>query len=194
MIEARALGLMHMIPEPWRAQAIDAYLDTPVPVTASAEEFKNYSPESRKEMAKKGHALSDGAYPIANESDLKNAIQAYGRCKDGEKAKVRRHIMKRARALGRADAIPASWRTAAASLETDLARRVTEFNTNHDRELSVAKLRTVYLRGVSAHAAVAGTSTLLPHQMGMARVNSFLRLAAGDPSASTLDADLLASK
>lgn len=196
MRTARDAGLMHMVPEPWRVQAIDAFLDSPtVPVRAAAEgEFKDYSTDRRKDLAKKGHALTDGAYPIANEADLKNAIKAYGRAKEGEKAKVRRHIMKRARGLGRADLIPASWRTAAASLESTLSSRVAAFNASHERSLSAALLRTVYLRGVTAHSSVAGVTTLLPHQMGMARVNSFLRLAAGDPSASTVDVDLLASK
>ncbi len=45
-------------------------------------------------------------------ADLKNAIRAYGRASSGMKAKVRRHIMKRARGLGRADLIPGAWTSA----------------------------------------------------------------------------------
>ena len=52
-------------------------------------------------------ALPDGSYPIKSESDLKNAIQAFGRAKDKEAAK--RHIMKRARALGLENLIPSNW-------------------------------------------------------------------------------------
>jgi hypothetical protein len=66
-----------------------------------------FSEESRQELAESGMALPDGSYPIKSESDLKNAIQAFGRAKDKEAAK--RHIMKRARALGLENLIPSNW-------------------------------------------------------------------------------------
>ena len=66
-----------------------------------------FTEEQRNAMAKEGNALPDGSYPIASESDLRNAIQAYGRAKDKEAAK--RHILKRARELGKENLIPAGW-------------------------------------------------------------------------------------
>lgn len=66
-----------------------------------------YAEDTRKEMAGKGQAMPDGSYPIADEADLRNAIQAYGRAKDKNATKV--HIMKRAVALGKEDLIPSSW-------------------------------------------------------------------------------------
>jgi hypothetical protein len=66
-----------------------------------------FSEESREELANSGMALPDGSYPIKTEGDLKNAIQAFGRAKDKEAAK--RHIMKRARALGLEKLIPSNW-------------------------------------------------------------------------------------
>lgn len=66
-----------------------------------------FTEEQRNSMAKEGNALPDGSYPIANESDLRNAIQAFGRAKDKEAAK--RHILKRARELGKENLIPAGW-------------------------------------------------------------------------------------
>lgn len=66
-----------------------------------------FSEERRMSMAKEGMALPDGSYPIASEDDLKNAIQAFGRAKDKEAAK--RHIMKRAREMGKENLIPANW-------------------------------------------------------------------------------------
>ena len=76
-----------------------------------------YSDERRMEMAKGGMALPDGSYPIADESDLKNAIMAYGRAKDKEAA--RRHIMKRARDLGMDEMIPENWMSDGKSLSDD---------------------------------------------------------------------------
>ena len=58
-------------------------------------------------MAKSGSAMSDGSYPIKDESDLRNAVQAYGRAKDKEAAKA--HIMKRALDLGLEELIPTNW-------------------------------------------------------------------------------------
>ena len=66
----------------------------------------------RMRLAKEGKALDDGSFPIRNVSDLKNAIRAYGRAKPGKRAKVRRHIVKRARALKRRDLVPGRWREA----------------------------------------------------------------------------------
>jgi len=66
-----------------------------------------YSEDSRKDMASRGFALDDGSFPIKDESDLRNAIQAYGRASD--KPKTKAHIMKRAVDLGLEDAIPMSW-------------------------------------------------------------------------------------
>jgi len=63
----------------------------------------------RDAAVKKRQALPDGAYPIRNEEDLKNAIQAFGRAKESERNKVRRHIMRRAKALGKTDLIPEKW-------------------------------------------------------------------------------------
>ena len=66
-----------------------------------------YSREQREEMADNGEALEDGSFPIADEADLKNAIQAYGRASD--KAAAKAHIMKRAEELGLDELIPATW-------------------------------------------------------------------------------------
>lgn len=66
-----------------------------------------YSDDDRDAMAKKGQALPDGSYPIKDEEDLRNAIQAYGRAKDKPAAKA--HIMKRAMDLKLEDLIPMNW-------------------------------------------------------------------------------------
>lgn len=72
-----------------------------------------FTDDQRTSMAKEGNALPDGSYPISNASDLRNAISAFGRAKDKEAAK--RHIMKRAKALGQEKLIPVSWLTGGSS-------------------------------------------------------------------------------
>lgn len=77
--------------------------------TAAADVLvaRSYSADQRRKMADRGTAMPDGSFPIADVADLRNAIQAIGRAKDPEKAK--RHIRKRARALGATDLLPDSW-------------------------------------------------------------------------------------
>jgi hypothetical protein len=85
------------------------------------DSFGYISREKRQKLAKEGKALPDGSYPITNVDSLKDSIQAYGRSKPGKRAAVRRHIMKRARALDKSDLIPEKWKKASASLiEEDL--------------------------------------------------------------------------
>jgi uncharacterized membrane protein YkoI len=89
-------------------------LDEAASIEAEAAEIalkRAYSEDSRSEMAKKGNALADGSYPIADESDLRNAIQAFGRAKDKDATKA--HIMKRAMDLGLEELIPTNWVPAA---------------------------------------------------------------------------------
>jgi hypothetical protein len=72
--------------------------------------------EERRTMAKSGVAMPDGSYYIRNAGELDDAIAAVGRATPnaGEsdvarRNSVRRHIMKRARALNLASKIPDTW-------------------------------------------------------------------------------------
>ncbi len=68
---------------------------------------REVSTEEREKLAGKGQAMPDGSFPIANTSDLKNAVQAFGRAKN--KPAVKKHIIRRAKALGKTDALPEGW-------------------------------------------------------------------------------------
>lgn len=72
-------------------------------------EKRDYSTATRERMAREGTAMRDGSFPIANLADLRNAIQSVGRAADYEAAK--RHIIRRARALGAEDMLPDDWKT-----------------------------------------------------------------------------------
>ena len=74
---------------------------------AELEIKRMYGRQKREELAESGEAMEDGSFPIVDEADLKNAIQAHGRAKDIEAAK--KHIVKRAKALGLEALIPAEW-------------------------------------------------------------------------------------
>lgn len=99
------------------------------------EEKRDYSPGKREEMAGEGQAMEHGGYPIKNVEDLKNAIQAIGRAKDPAAAK--RHIIKRARALGHADMIPDSWTEKSGEpddIETKVGRVISNRNMGKLRQ------------------------------------------------------------
>jgi len=70
-------------------------------------EKREFTQEQRDAAADKGQAMPDGSYPIKSKDDLKNAIQSIGRAKNP--AAVKRHIKRRAKALGESDMIPEDW-------------------------------------------------------------------------------------
>lgn len=76
---------------------------------AEAEDgaYRDIPGATRKKMADAGTAMPDGSYPIANEEDLRNAIQSIGRAKNPDAVKA--HIKKRAKALGKEALIPEGW-------------------------------------------------------------------------------------
>ena len=93
-------------------EAIEKYRRTVKPTPINVQIVKvyesvnerEYNTEERKSMADSGEALPDGSYPIADEEDLKNAIQSFGLGKNHSAAA--KHIAKRAKALGLSDLIP----------------------------------------------------------------------------------------
>ena len=94
------------------------------------DEFATVSRAKRMKLAKEGRALPDGSFPISNVEDVKNAVQAYGRAKPGNRASVRRHITKMAKKFDRPDLIPENWKSLSTVDEDvdDLRSRLAEFS------------------------------------------------------------------
>lgn len=65
------------------------------------------SEDARQRAADTGHAMPDGSFPIRDRQELAKAILALGRAKNPDA--VKRHIIKRARALKALDLLPESW-------------------------------------------------------------------------------------
>jgi hypothetical protein len=119
MKRARSLDRYDLVPEKWKKSSAAlleediAFLrERAAELSIEVDAFADISAEARKKLAEKGQALPDGSYPIRNEDDLKNAIKAYGRSNPEDRAKVRTHIRKRARALGKEELIPENWKAA----------------------------------------------------------------------------------
>jgi HK97 family phage prohead protease len=74
---------------------------------AERDEKRSFTAEQRRALADSGKAMPDGSFPIANEEDLHNAIRLAGNASNP--AAARRHIMRRARAMGSSDLIPEGW-------------------------------------------------------------------------------------
>jgi len=87
---------------------------------------RDYSTAARERMAEENTAMPDGSFPIANATDLRNAIQSVGRAKDYNAAK--QHIMRRARALGMVDALPEDWKNSARKGMTGWGNTVFDLN------------------------------------------------------------------
>jgi hypothetical protein len=113
---AKSLGVSHLIPDSWKpvsAAAITASVDdlrARLASFAAVTDFAEISDEERKKLASEGKAMPDGSYPIRNEQDLKNAIQAFGRAKTEDRPMVKAHIKERAHAINHAELIPDNWK------------------------------------------------------------------------------------
>lgn len=70
---------------------------------------RDFTADQRRRMAGRGQAMPAGGFPVANVADLENAIHAIGRAKDPEAARA--HVKARAKALGRTDLIPDTWKS-----------------------------------------------------------------------------------
>jgi hypothetical protein len=112
-------------------------------IASAVTELAKFSDEERMKLADKGFALPDGSYPIRNEQDLRNAITAYGRADRSKRVTVRKHIMKRARALRKGYLIPDEWNTAASfeasAVVASMRSRIAAF-AEEDKEISDADL------------------------------------------------------
>ena len=98
----------------------DGNMDCPDCVKKSVEADtykKDFSDKERSDLADKDQAMPDGSYPIRNGSDLKNAIQAFGRAKN--KVATKAWIIRRAKALGMTSELPDSWGMAKKSAMAD---------------------------------------------------------------------------
>jgi phage head maturation protease len=73
----------------------------------SAEEVRRHSNKGAMPPIEEG---GKPRYPINSVADLKNAIQAFGRAKDSDKAKVKAHIKAEAKRLGESALIPDNWK------------------------------------------------------------------------------------
>jgi hypothetical protein len=109
-------------------------------VASAIAELAKFSDEERTKLADKGFALPDGSFPIRNEDDLRNAIRAYGRAEKTKRVTVRKHIMKRARALRKEYLVPEDWTNAgsaeATSIVASMRAKITEFAESDNKEIS----------------------------------------------------------
>lgn len=113
--------------------------------------FKDVSSATRKKYAQKGWALDDGSFPIANQADLRRAVRAYGQTTPDKKAKVRRHIMRRARGLGRTDLIPETWKSASVEeRHADITQSFRELAGDRRNQLLMQELSGLLQRFYSA--------------------------------------------
>jgi uncharacterized membrane protein YkoI len=91
---------------------------------------RDYSTESRTDMAEEGMAMPDGSYPIKDEEDLKNAVKAFGRAKD--KQATMKYILKRAKALGLEGILPENWSSRKSEDEVEAATPEEEVVTSEE--------------------------------------------------------------
>ena len=126
-----------------------------------------YNAGQRASMAKNGQAMADGSYPIADEDDLSNAIHAVGRG-GADHDIIRKHIISRAKALGKSDAIPDNW-NADGSMSDDSGGRSESSPTPYTRSFALEDIRVRSGgdgRTVEAYASIFNTPAEVHDQDG----------------------------
>lgn len=116
--EAKAIRQANAVAGRIKEAAVDYWLDE-----------ATFTPKQREKLAAKGFALSDGSYPIENKEQLSDAIQAFGRAKN--KAQVKAHIIKRAKALEATSMLPETWKVSEADRSYDKIRSLVQ-NALHE--------------------------------------------------------------
>lgn len=91
------------------------------PQWEDAQYRRFFSADERKTLAKKGHAMADGSFPITDRESLEDAIRLAGHAHDPQAA--RRFIRKRAGDLGLASLIPSTWSESRSVEDDDVYRR-----------------------------------------------------------------------
>lgn len=87
---------------------IRGLVDERVSEQLGALDKADLSAAGRRKAAASGAAMPDGSYPIKTKSDLRRAIKAVGRG-NADHSAIRKHIMKRAKALGLEAMVPDNW-------------------------------------------------------------------------------------
>lgn len=87
---------------------------TYVGLDVEADLFKRVSAEQRREYADSGVAMPNGDFPIPDEDHLRSAVGRLGNYK-GDKAAAKKHIKRRASALGLTKLLPDDWEASKAA-------------------------------------------------------------------------------
>lgn len=87
---------------------IRGLVDARVSEQLGALDKADLSAAGRRKAAASGAAMPDGSYPIKTKADLRKAIKAVGRG-NADHSAIRKHIIKRAKALGLEAMVPDTW-------------------------------------------------------------------------------------
>jgi hypothetical protein len=87
---------------------IRGLVDARVSEQLGALDKADLSAAGRRKAAASGAAMPDGSFPIKTKADLRKAIKAVGRG-GADHDKIRKHIIKRAKALGLEAMVPTNW-------------------------------------------------------------------------------------
>ena len=98
---------------------------------------RDYSADDRKKMAAAGQAMPDGSFPIVDSVDLKAAIKLAGNASNPGAA--RKHIKRRAKALGLSNLIPNTWTSSKLTQSEDGRTDENHHTDFHLQEIDLAE-------------------------------------------------------
>lgn len=148
---------------------------------------RDFSEAERKEAASSGAAMKDGSFPIKNSEDVKNAVSLHGQAKN--KAAAKRHIIRRAKAVGGEDHLPDDWKAKKVAGDGGLLKAVSFYGVSGLLQLLAALEQAEEAAEVDEYwGGAINVSKELKDRFGQAVVE------VGDIAAELLDAVIAAMR
>lgn len=126
-------------------------------------------------------------FPISDAADLRRAVKHVSKHDDTDQS--RRYVIARAKALGHLDLIPGHWTGAQQRWSGDASLEKQFLEQSHRHDISVARLKTVYFRGVNEfqqNGLEMGSASM----WGLVRVQKYINAVKTGDIGLTDDKDL----
>lgn len=95
----------------------------------------DFPADKLREFARQGVAMPDGSYPIPDRAHVEKAVHAVGRGTNNSHDAIRRHIIKRARALGADSLIPNGWSADGTVRKTEHVEKASPLMLDQDQQI-----------------------------------------------------------
>ncbi|TXH09707.1 MAG: hypothetical protein E6R04_07325 [Spirochaetes bacterium] len=140
-------------------ESVRTRMDAALNIAEYISRHKGLSSLQATQLFEEGVAMRDGSFQIETPLDLQKALRVYSSVEANKQASVRRHIVRRARSLGKMDTLPKNWKELALSDKSLTSRDRYEEMVFNSRTQKLASLSARVNTQESLAARVAQLKT-----------------------------------